>query len=925
MSIGFERYISEKYSEAIKCFTERLAFDPGNISCLLGRAICNFKLQLYRKCLVDTNHILKLNNNFERAHQLKGCAEYALDKKSLAIDTWKKGSDIKLDLIIHYELICLISNPESTINNLYKNIIPMMNEIKKTNNSIPSVNESKKTLPKSMPKLESIEKTSLSSETPLPTKTLSTTKPQSKIQAQLSSEELRNKLSKTKRFVDPSEKNKIDHVPSEMEFRYASQNMKYKSSDPELNYLTTKAIFLSNTGNHEEASHIFENILQKDANVYMAQIGLGTVYAHTGNIEGSFNCYNRAIELKPSLPEGYKRRAALYHILNKIKESFNDINKAIELKKQDIDAYEHRGQMYMNIKNYREALTDFKFVTLHDHQREQIWLHIATCYTSMGNNELAVENCQKALSLQSSDNVEAFITLAQIHRDWGKYKEALSAADSAMKITTKNPRVYHVKAMLHFGCGLHHLAIKEFEKVVSLDIDQEEARTMYGIVNHALGSIRKAVSLYNDIVNKNSKNYAWYPRELALWWHKILDLPLKNVNPDLDFSPEFKLGHCKREVLNNFRDYIPQPDINSNTADITFSETTKNENIHRLVEFSKPYGALLHNDASGFLSNKRQQRMCGMAVVQIAQILRNYWFKGISTLDGNCYNFKHNQESNEINWRAIFNVAVAYRQFSEPNDPVWWVDLLPVDQYNEGFGSHTPMITGQCYTPRYAAAIEWSMKCFKEGIIREYISTDHNRDKIRDAKTCEEIYQIMKKNFYITTLCESVRIADTKLIGTRLSLEKHKDKEHELEYSIRTPCTPPRWHDYDAELKYAFDRLTEIVKSNPQEKSKIYDAILTMAFYWYNFMPLSRGTAACGYIIIIACFLAIGKQITSKIPKGEMVDWKAILNQKPDDFIDTVSPWMYKDLADVEHFDDLPSMTETFDTLRKLIEGFNLN
>jgi hypothetical protein len=31
----------------------------------------------------------------------------------------------------------------------------------------------------------------------------------------------------------------------------------------------------------------------------------------------------------------------------------------------------------------------------------------------------------------------------------------------------------------------------------------------------------------------------------------------------------------------------------------------------------------------------------------------------------------------------------------KPNDPVWWVDLLSPEQFEEGFGSHTPMITGE--------------------------------------------------------------------------------------------------------------------------------------------------------------------------------------------------------------------------------------
>ena len=44
-------------------------------------------------------------------------------------------------------------------------------------------------------------------------------------------------------------------------------------------------------------------------------------------------------------------------------------------------------------------------------------------------------------------------------------------------------------------------------------------------------------------------------------------------------------------------------------------------------------------------------------------------------------------------------------------------------------------------------------------------------------------------------------------------------------------------------------------------------AALTFAYFWYNFMPLARGTAAAGYVAILSIFLAAGMPVTSPIPK----------------------------------------------------------
>ena len=50
-------------------------------------------------------------------------------------------------------------------------------------------------------------------------------------------------------------------------------------------------------------------------------------------------------------------------------------------------------------------------------------------------------------------------------------------------------------------------------------------------------------------------------------------------------------------------------------------------------------------------------------------------------------------------------------------------------------------------------------------------------------------------------------------------------------------------------------------------KPLIAHAALTYVYYWYNFMPLARGTAVTGYITLLAIFLAADMPITCFIPK----------------------------------------------------------
>jgi len=129
----------------------------------------------------------------------------------------------------------------------------------------------------------------------------------------------------------------------------------------------------------------------------------------------------------------------------------------------------------------------------------------------------------------------------------------------------------------------------------------------------------------------------------------------------------------------------------------------------------------------------------------------------------------------------------------------------------------------------------------------------------------------MRRDFWVVTPCHSTATAGKIMEGTRLTLQATPPEG--FEYSIRTPGTPPRWVDYALELDYVFGMFLQEARKPSPDLEELSKWILTTTFYWYNFMPLSRGTAATGYVALLGMFLAVGIQITTKIPTGELIDW----------------------------------------------------
>eukprot|EP01126_Amoeba_proteus_P053955 TRINITY_DN6605_c0_g1_i5.p1 TRINITY_DN6605_c0_g1~~TRINITY_DN6605_c0_g1_i5.p1 ORF type:complete len:253 (+),score=45.10 TRINITY_DN6605_c0_g1_i5:101-859(+) len=240
-----------------------------------------------------------------------------------------------------------------------------------------------------------------------------------------------------------------------------------------------------------------------------------------------------------------------------------------------------------------------------------------------------------------------------------------------------------------------------------------------------------------------------------LWWQRRLDKPLSSMNPDRDLSAEFKEYFCKSLRPSFLRSYTKQPQLDSRIHDVVYSAIPKSPNAAKLLNYSAWYGRLLHQRAPGYLSNARQQRMAGLATVHVAQVLRSYLFQGKKMESGAGSSFT--KQSHQFGWRDVYDIIVKWRQISEPNDPVWWVDRLSKEQFSEGFGAQTPMVSGQCPSVRYSPMVQMAFPILKCQLLVQQVMSERLEECVRNAKDLDELYQVMKRDFWVVTSCYSLR------------------------------------------------------------------------------------------------------------------------------------------------------------------------
>lgn len=161
-----------------------------------------------------------------------------------------------------------------------------------------------------------------------------------------------------------------------------------------------------------------------------------------------------------------------------------------------------------------------------------------------------------------------------------------------------------------------------------------------------------------------------------------------------------------------------KPGENNNPAKAAAASFAHPAIVEGVLRAASPIGPGIQLRCPGFLSNSRQHRMFGLASLELAQLVRGHWDNikaggaGAMVPDAGSSTWEPRRPGggkikapggaagvgpgqHPVGYRDLFDVAVRWRQLSEPNDPVWWIDRLTESAFREGFGLQTPMVNGQ--------------------------------------------------------------------------------------------------------------------------------------------------------------------------------------------------------------------------------------
>ncbi|XP_035872086.1 tetratricopeptide repeat protein 13 isoform X4 [Phyllostomus discolor] len=668
------------------------------------------------------------------------------------------------------------------------------------------------------------------------------------------------------------------------------------------------AYVLIGSGLYDEAIRHFSTMLQEEPDLVSAIYGRGIAYGKKG-----------------------------LHILSplgRINEAVSDLTKAIQLQ-PSARLYRHRGTLHFISEDYATAHEDFQQSLELNRNQPVAMLYKGLTFFHRGLLKEAIESFKDALK-QKVDFIDAYKSLGQAYRELGNFEAATESFQKALLLNQNHVQTLQLRGMMLYHHGSLQEALKNFKRCLQLEPYNEVCQYMKGLSHVAMGQFYEGIKAQTKVMlndplpgQKASPEYlkVKYLREYSRYLHAHLDTPLTEYNVDADLPGSFK-DHWAKSLPFLIEDYEEQPGLQPHIRDVLHQnfESYKPE-VQELICVADRLGSLMQYETPGFLPNKRIHRAMGLAALEVMQAVQRTWMNSKVRVNG---------KTRLMQWRDMFDIAVKWRRIADPDQPVLWLDQMPARSLSRGFNNHINLIRGQVINMRYLEYFEKILHFIKDRILIYHGANNPKgllevREALEKVHRVEDLLPIMKFNtktkdgFTVNTKVPSLKEQGKEYDGFTVTITG--DKIGNILFSVETQTTEERTQLYHAEIDALYKDLTAkgkvlVLSSEFGEADAVCNLILSLVYYFYNLMPLSRGSSVIAYSVIVGALMASGKEVAGKIPKGKLVDFEAMTAPGSEAFSKIAKSWM--NLKSISpSYKTLPAVSETFPTLRSVIEVLN--
>lgn len=683
----------------------------------------------------------------------------------------------------------------------------------------------------------------------------------------------------------------------------------------------------------EESYEIFDAIVQHFPESLFAYVGRGISLGRLANkikasSESSMKDFEHVITVKPHFYLAYRCRAEVHFLTGKYQEALKDAEKDIH--------YRHDGSSYVMI-----GILSYKLEK--DHQAKQYLImahkfvsgHNAISYEYLGLSYLNLGMLRKAIeALKTSleyegENLKVLLALGNLYSELGDPDNAHEYLNRAVRMDHDDAKSFEAKGHLYFTNGEPKEALQWYRMCNRNDYRNVNCAFMRSITSATLGKFYSAVKMMTKVMLASECTHEYreplYLRDFYRYLNRRLDKPLKEYRYDDDLSEDYRYVWATKVLPHHFN-YTEQYGIEPHMKDVDdmeFVDLTNETKI--LLCKARQLSHLFQYKVDGFMPNTRANLAMGLAALDVAQTTQKYWNNPKST---------KGWKGRHFSWRDLFEVAVKWRKLVSMDQPLIWLDQLPKRIVDAGFITQILLKKGLVEIPRYSTYTVEALQLAKF-MIRSLLGQKlpaKAQDQVLKAESPTDILQILRKydstnpngGFTVGMQVPSMRNKGLLLHGVMLCLIGNT--EEDITLSIQSARTSAQINQYHAELSHVFNELRDdVIKKKTKDNNKDHasNLILQLVYYFYNLIPLSRGTSAVAYSVAMGLFIALNKEFTSNIPAEKQPDIEAYFAGSSEAFVKKMRSWLtFKNFnPPVQKY---PSVSEVFYSSRTILEALNI-
>lgn len=170
----------------------------------------------------------------------------------------------------------------------------------------------------------------------------------------------------------------------------------------------------------------------------------GNALLKDGNTNGAIEKYNAALQIEKDYRIYYQKGVALKKA-DKLDEARIAFEECLKLNKDFEGGLNALGGVYFSMGNYTAAIENFEKIlksNANNSVKAKVKKNISLAYAKIGNDALAKGDAEKGVDFLKkaveNDNYDAaYLSLAKVYSEMGRYDESIAAAQNALKYRSK--------------------------------------------------------------------------------------------------------------------------------------------------------------------------------------------------------------------------------------------------------------------------------------------------------------------------------------------------------------------------------------------------------------------------------------------------------------------------------------------------------